>query len=245
MIPRQDGLGEYERNPWRSYLFRDRNDAGMQLGQALGHLRASRPLVLGIPRGGVPVAREVARALDAELDVVVTRKLGVPGQEELAMGAIAADGTVFINEELRALVGVSDDVVARAMDAQRKEASRRELRFRADQPPLNVAGRTVIIVDDGLATGATMRVAVRAIRHLKPKKLVVAVPVGSPTTCDSIGLEVDELVCSHRPEPLFSVGEHYEEFGQTSDEEVEAILRQHRQSHPPKPAHGAKRESRA
>lgn len=231
MIPRQDVLGTYERG-LRSHLFRDRMDAGEQLGRRLKFLRAAQPLVLGIPRGGVPVAYEVARALDAELDVIVARKLGVPGQEELAMGAIAADGTVFINEELRAHIGISDAVVARIMDVQRKEAARREQRFRGALPALKVAGRTVIIVDDGLATGATMRVAVRAVRRLGPEKLVIAVPVGAPDTCDRLALEADELVCLHRPEPLYSVGEHYRDFAQTSDEEVESLLHRSRLSQP-------------
>jgi putative phosphoribosyl transferase len=207
-------------------LFHDRVDAGEQLARALGHLRATNPLVLGIPRGGVPVAYEVARALQADLDVVVVRKLGAPRQPELAIGAVTSDGTLCLNEELLALIGVDREELARMLAARRKEAEQREQRLRAGRPPLEVHGRTVIVIDDGLATGATMRAALRMIRKRQPERLVAAVPLGAPETCASIAREVDELVCPQRPEPLFSVGEHYRVFDQTSDREVERLLRE-------------------
>jgi len=225
MIPRQDGIGHYDRSSSRSFVFHDRVDAGEQLARALRHLRTTNPIVLGIPRGGVPVAYEVARALDAELDVVVARKLGAPRRPELAIGAVAADGTTCLNQELLVSVGVDDEELAQMLAARRAEAQHREQRFRAGRPPLQLAGRTVIVVDDGLATGATMRAALRMIRKQQPKQLVAAVPVGAPETCVSIAHEVDELICPQRPEPLFSVGEHYRIFGQTSDKEVERLLR--------------------
>jgi predicted phosphoribosyltransferase len=228
MIPREDSWGTYERRSFWGHSFRDRSDAGVKLARALERGVFVDPLVLAIPRGGVPVAREVARALHAELDVIVARKLGAPGQRELALGAVAADGTVYINEALRAAVGGSDAELAGTLEAERSEARRRERCFRAGLPPLRIEGRTVIVVDDGLATGATMRAAVRALRKQHPGKLIVAAPVGAPETCASIAREVDELVCPHQPDPLFSVGEHYRDFEQTSDEEVEQILREAR-----------------
>jgi predicted phosphoribosyltransferase len=160
------------------------------------------------------------------LDVVVARKLGAPRQPELAIGAVTSDGTLCLNEALLALIGVDGDELARLVAARREEAEQREQRFREGRPPLELRGRTVIVIDDGLATGATMRAALRMIRKQQPGHLVAAVPLGAPETCASIAREVDELVCPHRPEPLFSVGEHYRVFDQTSDREVERMLRE-------------------
>jgi len=232
MIPREDTDGHYERESSRRALFSDRIDAGRQLARALAHVREQRPLVLGIARGGMPVAAEVARALNAELDVVVARKLGAPWQPELALGAVTADGTLCINEALKAVTRVANAELAQIIDIQRAEAVRRERRFRHGRAVSQVEGRTVIVVDDGLATGATMRVVLRMLRKRSPERLIAAVPVGAPETCALIAQEADELVCPHQPDPLYSVGEHYEHFDQTSSEEVERLLRE------PKPRRG-------
>jgi len=224
MSPREDGLGTFDRSFRRGWLFRDREDAGKKLARALLDLKAEQPLVLGIPRGGVPVAYELARTLNAELDVIVARKLGAPGQEELAMGAIAADGTLLVDERLRRSLGVSDVALARIVEAQREEAARRQQRFRQNLPPLQVQARTVIVVDDGLATGATMRAALRCLSRQQPRKLVAAVPVGAAETCADLEHEADAVVCLHQLSPLFSVGAYYRDFAQTSDDDVLRIL---------------------
>lgn len=231
MNQREDTFGEYafetHRRPW---LFRDRVDAGAQLARELGAYRRKHALVLGIPRGGVPVAAEVARTLDADLDVVVARKVGAPGQEELALGAVTADGTSFMNSDLVELIGISDTELERRVNEQSAEARRREHRFRGGLSALSTQGRIVILVDDGLATGATMRAAVRALRGSGAAKLVVAVPVGAAETCKRVAAEVDELVCPYALEAFYAVGIHYQTFGQTSDEEVERILSEQRAS---------------
>jgi predicted phosphoribosyltransferase len=228
MNPREDVFGVYDVRAAFPRIFRDRRDAGARLGWALAHYRGEDPIVLGVPRGGVPVAAEVARALDAELDVAVARKIGAPGQEELAMGAICADGARFTNEELVALIGISEAELDRRAGLEHAEARRREQRFRQGMPPLDPAGRVVIVVDDGLATGATLRATIRSLRARNVRKLVVAVPVGARDSCALIASEADELVCPHRPEPFLAVGLHYESFGQTSDEEVVQIIEEHR-----------------
>lgn len=229
MNQREDGIGTYQWGPRRGSLFEDRVDAGARLSDALAQYRGQDALVLGLPRGGVPVASEVARALDADLDVVVARKLGAPFQPELALGAIAADGTRYLNEDLVREVGVSEQELDAIADVQSREAQRREQRFRGGLAPLDPQGRVVIIVDDGLATGATMRAAVRSLGQQSPKKLVVAVPVGALETCTNIGRDVDDIVCLHTPDPFYAVGLHYRDFEQTSDEEVDQILREHRE----------------
>jgi putative phosphoribosyl transferase len=209
--------------------YANRREAGRVLGARLEAL-ASRPdlLVLGLPRGGVPVAWEVARRLGAPLDVFVVRKLGFPGHEELAMGAIASGGIRVLNPEVVAY-GVSPAAIESVTERERRELERRERLFRGDRPPLSVAGRTVILVDDGLATGSTMRAAVRALRQEEAKTIIVAVPIAAPSVCADMENEADEVVCAATPEPFRAVGLWYEDFNQTSDEEVRELLDQARQ----------------
>src|SRR6202048_5021965 len=211
-------------------LFRDRRDAGRLLAEKLAAY-ANRPdvLVLALPRGGVPVAYEVARALGAPLDVFVVRKLGVPGYEELAMGAVATGGARVLNEQIVRDLRIPDYVIDRVEAEQRDELARRERAYRGGRPPLDVHGRTVILVDDGLATGATMRAAVKALRQREPARIMVAVPTASPETCEELKAEVDEVVCAITPEPFHAVGYWYEDFTQTTDQEVRELLarRQH------------------
>lgn len=229
MEPREDSYDDYDRGGTESgRLFRDRTDAGAQLADALEAYRGRKPLVLGIPRGGVPVAYEVAQRLGGELDVIVARKIGVPGHEEYAMGAVASDGTQYISARTRAEVAISDAALAPLIAAERAEAERRERRFRAGLPALHPAGRTVIVVDDGLATGATMRAAVRSLRSRGAEHIVIAIPVGSKQACRSLAREADALICPHQPDPFYAVGMHYHEFDQTRDEEVERLLRTQR-----------------
>jgi putative phosphoribosyl transferase len=205
-------------------LFQDRCEAGQILASRL--LRyADRPgvLVLALPRGGVPVGFEVARALRVPLDVFLVRKLGVPGRRELAMGAIASGGAVVLNDIVDAL-GITVDELAETIARERAELERREHLYRGDRPPPAVHGRTVILVDDGAATGASMRVAAAALRRLEPGRLVVALPVGTADACASFASEVDEAVCAETPEPFYSVGLWYSDFSQVTDDEVRALL---------------------
>ena len=216
--------------------FRDRVDAGVRLAEGLAAYRGRDVLVLGIPRGGVPVAAEVARRLGGDLDVVVARKLGAPGQRELAIGAVTANGGRFLNEELIGELRVPPGYLEQVTAEERAEARRRQERFRGDRPPARVTGRTVIVVDDGLATGATMRAAVRSVRRERPATLVVAVPVGAREACDALREEADVVVCLSQPEPFVAVGLHYERFEPTEDAEVQRILREWRESpHPGTP----------
>jgi putative phosphoribosyl transferase len=204
--------------------FRDRTDAGDALAGRLEEYRGSDVLVLGLPRGGVPVAARVARALGAELDVVVARKLGSPISEELAIGAVTANGGRFVNEEMVRTLNVPESYLTAVTAAQRVEARRREQLFRGSRPSPRIAGRTVILVDDGLATGATMRAAVRAVKAQRPARLVVAVPVGSPEACAALRAEVDEVVCVYEPSYFGAVGSYYQDFAQTEDREVQDLL---------------------
>lgn len=206
--------------------FRDRTEAGRLLVKRLNAYRGKDVLILGIPRGGVPVAAEVARGLDADLDVLVARKLGAPGQMELAIGAVTANGGEFLNEEIIRSLGVSGEYIQKAKKEQMAEAHRRETRFRGDRPEQRMQDRVVILVDDGLATGATMRAAVRSARKHRPARLVVAVPVGSQEACAALGEEADELVCPSMPEPFGAVGYFYQNFEPVEDVEVESILRE-------------------
>jgi predicted phosphoribosyltransferase len=205
--------------------YRDRVEAGRALARELGPLAGRDDVVvLGLPRGGVPVAAEVARALGAPLDVFVVRKLGVPGQQELAMGAIASGGVRVMNEDVVRALGLSDGDVERVALEEGRELERRARAFRGGRAPHAVAGKVAVVVDDGLATGASMRAAVQALRILDPARIVVAVPVGSRETCEAFRAEADEVVCPLRPEALGAVGLWYENFDQTSDEEVHAAL---------------------
>jgi predicted phosphoribosyltransferase len=205
--------------------FRDRVDAGRVLARKLDRYRG-RPdlLVLALPRGGVPVGFEVARELGAPLDVFVVRKLGMPGHEEYAIGAIASGGVRIINEEAITAFGVTDAEIEAVTAAESAELERRERRYRDGRPPPEIAGKTVILVDDGLATGSTMRAAVEALREEGPARLVVAVPTAAPETCHEIGRLVDDMVCAMTPEPFYAVGLWYDDFGQTTDEEVHDLL---------------------
>jgi predicted phosphoribosyltransferase len=206
-------------------IFRDRIDAGSQLAARLTHY-ADRPdvLVLALPRGGVPVAYQVAMALGAPLDVFLVRKLGVPGHEELAMGAIASGGVRVVNEDVVRPLRIPTEVVDRVASEEQRELERREHAYRGDRPVQEVQRRTVILVDDGLATGSTMRAAVRALRQQRPARIVVAVPVSARDTCDELGREVEEIVCAVTPEPFMAVGSWYEDFSQTTDDEVRELL---------------------
>jgi predicted phosphoribosyltransferase len=205
--------------------FEDRFEAGRFVAQQLKH-RAGDPnlLVLALPRGGVPVAYEIARALDAPLDIFVVRKLGAPGYEELAIGAIAAGGVRVFNEEVIQHLGISEAWIEATTAEQQEELRRREKLYRGDRPPAEIEGHNVILVDDGLATGASMRAAVRALRQRHPASITVAVPIGSRDTCDQFRAEVDEVVCGRMPEPFHAVGAWYLDFTQTTDEEVREFL---------------------
>jgi predicted phosphoribosyltransferase len=206
-------------------LYRDRHDAGRQLAARLTQF-AHRPdvLVLALPRGGVPVGYEVAQALGAPLDVFLVRKLGVPGREELAMGALASGGSLFVNDEVVRTLGIPPEVIQSVAREEQRELERRERAYRDGRPAPDVRGRIVILVDDGLATGSTMRAAVRALRKLGPTWIVVAVPVGSPETCAAMGEAADQVVCAQEPEYFAAVGLWYEDFAQTGDEEVRDLL---------------------
>src|SRR5437762_5204540 len=205
--------------------FRDRREAGRALAAKLAAY-AHRPdvLVLALPRGGVPVAYDVARALGAPLDVFIVRKLGIPGHEELAMGAVATGGVRVLNEQVVHALNIPDHVIDAVTAWEQQELARRERLYRGDRPPPDVRGRTVILIDDGLATGSSMRAAVAALKHMKPRRIVVAVPVASRETCEEFGELVDDVVCVEQPEPFMAVGRWYEDFSQTTDEEVHDLL---------------------
>jgi putative phosphoribosyl transferase len=206
-------------------LFRDRTDAGQQLATQLTAY-ANRPdvVVLALPRGGVPVAYEVAQALNAPLDIFLVRKLGLPGQEELAMGAIATGGVTVLNSEVVDMLRIPEQVIEEVAAQEQRELERRERLYRGDRPPPDVRGKTVILVDDGLATGASMSAAAAALRELEPSRIVVAVPTAAPETCDAFRHAVDEIVCAITPDPFYAVGLWYEDFSQTSDDEVRELL---------------------
>ncbi|HEY5922215.1 MAG TPA: phosphoribosyltransferase family protein [Kofleriaceae bacterium] len=217
--------------------FQNRRDAGRKLAQRFDHL-SGRPdvVVLALPRGGVPVAYEVATRIGAPLDVLVVRKLGVPGHAELAMGAIASGGILVADQRILAATGVTREAFAAVERRERAELERRERVFREGMPPLDVKGKTVIVVDDGLATGATMAAAVDALRTRDPARVVVAVPVASPDICEALGRRADEMVCLVTPYPLYAIGLWYEDFTQTTDEDVRALLGAAREARKPEDA---------
>jgi len=206
-------------------IYRDRTEAGQYLASRLGDY-ANRPnvLVLALPRGGVPVAFEVARVLRAPLDIFLVRKLGVPGHEELAMGAIATGGVRVLNEDTVRYLSIPGEVIDAVAADEQRELERRERLYRGEHPAPDVRGKTVILIDDGLATGSTMRAAANALRQQKPARIVVGVPVSAPATCDEFRDEVDEIVCAITPEPFQAVGLWYKDFSQTTDEEVRELL---------------------
>jgi putative phosphoribosyl transferase len=205
--------------------FRDRKEAGRRLAAQLRKYAGQRDvIVLALPRGGVPVASEVARALGAPLDVFVVRKVGVPWHEELAMGAIASGGVRLLNEELIRVYRIDPADVEMVMRREQAELERRERLYRGGRPFPDLRNKTVILVDDGLATGSTMRVAVEALRKEGPARIVVAVPVASPETCDAFRDVADDIVCAMTPEPFYAVGIWYDDFSQTTDEEVHELL---------------------
>jgi len=205
--------------------YTDRRDAGAALADALAKY-AGRPdvVVLGLPRGGVPVAYEVATGLGAPLDVLVVRKLGLPGHPELAMGAIGSDGVLVLDDRVIRWASVTRDELREVIDRERAELDRREQLLRGHRPPLDVRGRIAIVVDDGLATGSTMRAAIAVLRSRDPARVVVAVPIAAASACQDLGEDVDEIVCATTPEPFHAVGLWYHDFSPTTDEEVVELL---------------------
>jgi predicted phosphoribosyltransferase len=206
--------------------FLDRRNAGRELASHLSAY-ANRPdvLVLALPRGGVPVAYEVATALNAPMDIFLVRKLGTPGHRELAMGAIASGGIRVINDDVVQWYSIPQPDIEAVAREEEQELRRREREYRGDRPAPDLGGRTVILVDDGLATGSTMRAAVQAVKARHPARVIVAAPVGAPQTCAELSTIADEVVCATTPEPFSAVGEWYEDFDQTTDEEVSQLLR--------------------
>ena len=207
-------------------MFADRRAAGRALSPRLQHLRPERPLVLALPRGGVPVGYEIAQSLDAPLDIVLVRKIGVPGQPELALGAVA-DGAapqVLIDERLAAAFAVDPDYIRAQTEVLLAEIERRRQRYRGGRPPAPIAGRTIIVVDDGIATGSTTRAALRALRAAGAGRIVLAVPVAPQDTLDALRGEADEIVGLATPSPFFAVSAHYDEFAQLADADVEVLL---------------------
>lgn len=203
--------------------FRDRVHAGQQLAAALARLGADQPIVLGLPRGGVPVAAEVARRLDAPLDVLLVRKIGAPAQPEFAVGAIA-DGVRFLDEGLIARLGIPTSAVERVVAVESGELARRQTLYRGARPPLPVRDRTVIVIDDGLATGATARAAIRSLRARGPARIVFAAPVGAPDSVARLRAEADEVICLLTPDDFRAVGMWYRDFSPTTDQEVIRLL---------------------
>ena len=207
-----------------SRLFQDRPDAGRQLAERLLHLRETHPIVLALPRGGVPVGYEIARALGAPLDVFLVRKIGAPSQRELGIGAVAQGGVQIVNEAAVAMLGVTPEQIQRIAAEETAELERRLQRFRRDRPLPELRGRTVILVDDGLATGVSAAAAIRALQRFQPAQIILAVPVCAPETAEALRAEVDELICVQAPANFLAVGYWYRNFDQTTDEEVVELL---------------------
>ena len=220
--------------------FRDRADAGRKLAKGLLEY-AGRPdlLVLALPRAGVPVAYEVARALGAPLDVFLVRKLGLPGHEELAMGAIASGGVRVLNQDVVNVLQIPEKLINRVAEAEIRELERREHTYRGNRPPPDVHGKTIILVDDGLATGSTMRAAATALRQQGPARIVVGVPVAAPEICEEFRDEVDDIVCAITPEVFFGVGAWYQDFSQTTDDSVLDLLERAASGQQARPGHAA------
>ena len=207
------------------YRFANRTEAGKLLADALsGYTGRSDILILALPRGGVPVAYEVAKALFAPMDLWLVRKLGVPGQEELALGALAGKNIRVLNYDIIDLLNIDETVIDTIVAREQAELERRNRLYRQGKPPPAIEGKTIIIIDDGLATGATMRVAISSLRQAGAARIIAAVPVGAASTCDKIEEEADQLICLHTPEPFYGVGQWYNDFSQTSDDEVLALL---------------------
>jgi len=213
--------------------FEDRRQAGKRLAERLTRYAGRKDVaVLGLARGGLPVAFEVAKALHAPLDVFIVRKLGVPGHSELAMGAIASGGVRVMNDDVVRSLSITSDQIETIATEEQRELERREREYRGDAERMDVSGKTVILVDDGLATGASMRAAVEALRQRQPEHIVVAVPAAAPSVCRAFENEVDEVVCLVTPEPFFGVGAWYSDFSQTTDQEVRRLLEQARSPTP-------------
>ena len=222
--------------------YRDRRHGGRVLASALAkYAGRDDVVVLALPRGGVPVAYEVAKGLRAPLDVFIVRKLGLPGDEEIAMGAIASGGVRVLNADIVDGLDISSEVIDAVADAEQKELERRERAYRSDRRPIDVEDRIVVLVDDGLATGSTMSAAVEGVKRHNPRRVVVAVPIASPATCEEIAEQVDEIVCAATPEPFLAVGLWYADFEQTSDDEVRALLNETRVFMDPERPRAAKR----
>jgi len=224
------------RAPWNvnSVVFENRADAGRVLASLLHEFDGRKDVVvLALPRGGVPVGFEVAQAIRAPFDVFVVRKLGVPGQEELAMGAVASGGTVLLNQHVIESLAIRDATIDTVLLRELRELERRELEYREGRPAIDVRGRTVILVDDGLATGSSMRVAASAVKKQNPAAVVVAVPVASASACAELESEVNRVICASTPEPFWAVGQWYRDFSQISDEEVRRLLHRATEVHSP------------
>lgn len=208
-------------------LYDNRFHAGKLLATKLGHLKnRSDVLILALPRGGVPVAFEISRYLNVPFDILLVRKLGVPGYEELAMGAIASGGAKVLNYDVISQLRIKDKDIANEIKREEAELTRRERVYRANRLPLDIENKWIVLVDDGLATGATMLAALQALRQKRPSKITVAVPVAPPSTCSQLQAEADEVICLHTPEPFDGVGRWYEDFSQTSDQQVQEILKE-------------------
>jgi len=206
-------------------MFSDRREAGRELARLLpASLRSDDVVVLALPRGGVPVAFEIAQALGAPLDVFLVRKLGTPGHPELAMGAIASGGIRVLNDEVVEYLNIPGDLIDAVAEREQAELERREAAYRQGRPMPSLRNRTVILVDDGLATGSTMKAAVEAAKHEQPTRVIVAVPVGAPETCRELANRADEVICARMPTPFSAVGQWYRDFTQTTDEEVKNLL---------------------
>ncbi len=210
---------------WGAVWFRDRQDAGEQLAAVLRPYRERQPSVLAIPRGGVVVGYVVAKELGAPLDVIVPRKLHAPGNPELAIGAVAHDGTVYLDQALVSSLRVDEDYLRHEASEQTEEIRRRMRLYRGDRPLPDLTARTAIVIDDGMATGATMIAALRVVRAMRPQRVVAAIPVAPPDGAQRLGAEADDVVCLHRPVMFYAVGQFYDDFAQTTDDEVIALLR--------------------